>query len=40
MGINRREVKAAVADTMFDNEFNQQKAVKNLKMYTLAFDLT
>jgi hypothetical protein len=40
MGINRREVKAAIADTMFDNESNQQKAAKNLKTYTLAFDPT
>jgi hypothetical protein len=40
MGINRREVEAVVADTVFDNEFDQQKAAKNLKMYTLAFNLT
>jgi hypothetical protein len=40
MGINRREVEATIADTVFDNEFDQQKAAKNLKTYTLAFDLT
>jgi hypothetical protein len=40
MGINRREVEAVIADTVFDNEFDQQKAAKNLKTYTLAFDST
>jgi hypothetical protein len=40
MGINRREVEAAIADTVFDNKFDQQKAAKNLKTYTLTFDST
>jgi hypothetical protein len=40
IGINRREVEAAVADTVFDNKFDQQKAAKNLKTYTLAFNPT
>jgi glutamine synthetase adenylyltransferase len=40
IGINRREVEAAIADTVFDNESDQQKAAKNLKTYTLAFDST
>ncbi len=40
IGINRREVEAAIANTVFDNESNQQKAAKNLKTYTLAFNST
>jgi hypothetical protein len=40
MGINKKEVEAIIANNVFDNKFNQQKAVKNLKTYILAFNST
>jgi hypothetical protein len=38
MVIDRREVEQAVADTIFDNISDQEKAAKNLKTYTFSFN--
>ena len=40
MGINRRKVEQAVADTVFDNVSDQEKAAMYLKTYTFTFNPT
>ena len=40
MEINKREVEQAVADTVFDNMSDQEKAAMHLKTYTFTFNPT